>query len=84
MTTASERLKAKLEEAGIPAREIKVMGRTILITTAGETSAKKWAELLGCFATVQAIAEGYDEPKDDRSVNNPKLIHVWRVLAQVG
>lgn len=74
-------LQAKLAEVDIPARDINCYGRQIMITTAGEESARRWADLVGKFSAVQSVTQGMD---DIRNVaGSLRHIKVWRVWATV-
>jgi hypothetical protein len=76
-------MRAKLAEAGIPYREIKVYGSQIMVTTTSAASAERWGTLLGKFATVRAVArEDLDETKESRP-GKKKYIKVWRTWATV-
>jgi uncharacterized membrane-anchored protein len=81
--TIQAQIKTTLAKAGIPAREIEVYGRQIVITSACQDTARDWAALLAKFATVRGIVETVDEAKDQshRTTIRPKYVKVWRTFA---
>lgn len=81
----SARIKAKLSQSGIPAKEIKVLGTNIIITAWSEDAAKRWASLLANFSTIRGIVKSID----DNVSNKPgqcvgrKYHDVWRTFAVI-
>lgn len=81
--TMQDRMKARLAQVGIPAREIKVYGSQIVITCLSSSAAEKWAVVLRKFATVRAIAkESLDETAESRP-NEKRYVRVWRTWATI-
>lgn len=86
MATLQERMKAKLAEAGIPARRIDVYGSQIMITCMSRKTANRWSSLVSKFATVRNVFESVDETADADRFPNERQKHtvkVWRVAAHV-
>lgn len=80
--TIQAQIKATLEKAGIPAREIEVYGRQIVITSACRDTAEKWGMLLGKFAKVRGIVETTDLAKVNKGTCMlPTRVKVWRTFA---
>lgn len=79
--TAQQQLKEKLEQAGIPFRDIECYGRQIVVTSQCVETANKWARLLAQFAKVRGVIRSVDYvgPK----VTRRKTIDVWRTFAAV-
>lgn len=82
--TLQQRMQAKLAQSGIPWREIKVFGSSILITCQSRDTAQRWASLLAQFARVTGVGEGYDEAKVSKGTCLlPSKVAVWRVGARI-
>lgn len=90
------KMKEKLEETGIPHKQIECYGRQIVITAWAPDAASKWSSLLRRFANVRSIVETMDETKNSREIvekmiaanpglvlNNKRFHRVWRVFATV-
>jgi hypothetical protein len=84
MTSPQERMTTTLAKAGIPYRGINCYGQQIVVTTKGEATARKWAELLARVATVRGVLKSVDYAKENRNtVLKPTTIEVWRVFARI-
>jgi hypothetical protein len=90
--TPQQKLQAKLAQAGIPAKEIKVYGSQIMVKTWSLSAANRWADLLSKFASrVRKPVESIDYTKDARSFfkANPGIVksvvthRVWLVGASI-
>jgi hypothetical protein len=89
--TLQQRMKAMLEKSGIPFKKIDCYGSQIVITAWSEDAARKWAVLLGQFATFRGITHGMDKTQDDSAIRkaNPGLVKanffhdVWHVFASI-
>lgn len=82
--TVQLKLKATLENAGIPYKEINCYGRQIVITSRSSKAANKWAVLLAKFATVRGVVKASDEAKENKkTVLNPSVVKVWRTFATI-
>jgi hypothetical protein len=83
--TVQAQIKALLSKSGIPAKEIEVYGSQIVITSAGEASARKWAALIAKFAKIRGVIEAYDEVKQPTTGTclHPQMVKVWRVFAAI-
>jgi hypothetical protein len=82
--TPQEKMKAKLEKAGIPAKEIKVYGSQIMITVAGKESSDKWQMLLNNFCRRVLNTKTIDYAKENKSsCLCPTMIDVYRVWGTV-
>lgn len=80
--TIQAQIKETLAKAGIPAREIEVYGRQIVITSACRDTAQKWGALLAKFAKVRGIVETIDEAKVQKGTClNRTYVKVWRTFA---
>lgn len=82
--TLQERMRATLERAGIPARQIDVYGSQIMVTCQGRETAQRWASLLAQFATRVRTVESLDYVKKNRgTVLRPTTLRVWRIGATI-
>lgn len=67
MQTTQQKLKAALEQAGLPYKQIECYGSQIVITAHSQDSAIKWGLLLARFAKVRrAGLEALDEAVEQR------------------
>lgn len=85
MATIQQEIKATLERAGLPFKQIQVYGSQIVVTVVARDSANRWSQLLGKFAKVRGITESLDE-KHDATHGTPvsqKYTRVHRVFAVV-
>lgn len=80
--TVQQRMRAKLEQAGIPFREIKVYGSQIMITALSEGAAQRWTSLLSKFAKVRGAKESLDETEKS-TPNQKRYVRVWKIWATV-
>lgn len=85
MTTPLDKMKARLEQTGIPAKEIKCYGSQIMVTAFGRPAAEKWFLLLSQFCST---VRGPLESTDDCKVNNDprrsqKFVTVYRVWGTI-
>lgn len=80
--TTQERMKNKLYEAGIPAKQIEVYGSQVMVTCKGKKSAERFNALLHTFCRKVVMAESID---DVQSKPNAKLEYhkVWRVWGTI-
>ncbi len=84
METPQQRMKAKLESCGIPAKRVDVYGSQIMITAWSRGAAEKWASLLSRFAKVSRVIESMDYAKENKNtVLLPSAVKVWRVGATI-
>jgi len=87
MTTLQAQMKAKLEQAGIPYREVKCYGQQVMITALSRSAAVKWAGLLRKFCgNVRRPYEGIYYTAHSNRYPNEKRYHtisVWRVWATI-
>ena len=82
--TIQQRMRAKLEQAGLPFKAVEVYGRQIVVTAWSHKSALQWNELLGMFCTVRRIVKTADEAKENKgTVLLTTMIPVWRVFAAI-
>lgn len=87
--TTQQKMKAVLEQAGIPAREISVYGSQIVVKALSRATAEKWVLLLGKFAKVRRIVESLDERKvavpheHDMTTTEVGYVKVWLVGAVI-
>lgn len=84
MAALNARMKAKLEQAGIPFKDIEVYGSQIVVTSFCRDSAGKWATLLAKFAKVRGVIETLDDAVRNRgTVLRPSKVRVWRTFAVI-
>jgi hypothetical protein len=91
--TPQEKMKAKLESLPIPAKEVRVYGSQIVVTTYTRDAAEKFAAVIAKFATVRSIIDSVDDLKDQKAAytrrNDPGLVkeyfrqNVCRVFARI-
>lgn len=82
--TTQEKMKSKLEQSGIPYKEIKCYGSQIMVTAWCQTSAEKWHSLLSKFAKIRGMGESVDYDKiNTNTVMRPSYHFVWRVWATI-
>lgn len=87
--TIQQQMKATLEKAGIPFREIQCYGSQIVITSQSEATAKKWAALLSKFAKVRGVIKSLDDRKtavdyqEGMSAKQMRYVDVWRTFAVI-
>jgi len=82
--TTQEKIKAKLEQVGLPYKKIDCYGRQIVVTSLGRDTASKWASVLGKFSKVKGVVRDYDYAKENkRSVLNPSIVPVWRIYSTI-
>ena len=90
--TTQDKLKAQLEKAGIPYKEIHCYGSQVMITAWSFKAAKEWANLLTKFCSGKVrVVESRDETKDPERIlkANPGLVkshfyhEVWRIGATI-
>lgn len=83
MAQIQQQMKATLERAGLPYRDIQCYGSQIVVTSTSEAAARKWALLLGKFAKVRGIVSSLDERKvaidqpHDMSSTDNKYVRVF-------
>lgn len=85
MQTPQQKMQCKLEEVGLPFKEIKVYGSQIMITSLCRSTAESWSQVLARFAKVRVAAKAC---LDDAALNKgtvlmPSKVHVWRTWATV-
>lgn len=85
MATIQQAMKAKLEGAGLPFKQIQVYGSQIVVTTVAHDSANRWSQFLAKFSKVRGITESLDEKHDATHGTPPskKYTRVHRVFATV-
>lgn len=82
--TTQEKLKQRLEQFGIPYREIKVYGSQITVETYGREAADKFASIIANFATIRGLLETTVDAKENKgSVMNPTKIRIYRLYARI-
>lgn len=82
--TTQKKMEALLASAGIPAKEIRVYGQQIMITTWSEDAARRFAGLVGAFARVRRVWESMDDNAENRNtVLRPTKHVVWRMAAVI-
>ena len=82
--TIQEKIKQRLEQFGIPHREIKVYGSQITVEIFGREAAEKFASVIANFAKVRGVIETTVDAKENRgSVMNPTKIRVYRLYARI-
>lgn len=82
--TIQKQMKAQLENAGLPFREVKCYGSQIVVTSLSRDAANKWALLLAKLATVRGITESVDyAQRNTNTVLHPSTVRVWRTFARV-
>lgn len=80
----AKKMQAKLEQAGIPHKEIQCYGDQIVVTAWSRNAADKWASLLSRFATVRRIVETIDCDKVNTNTTlRPSTHKVVRVFARI-
>ena len=85
MQTSQQKLKAALERAGLPYKQIECYGSQIVITAHSQDSAIKWGLLLSRFAKVRrAGLEALDEAVEQKGTClNRTYVKVWRTFATI-
>lgn len=82
--TVQAAIKATLEKAGIPAKEVKVYGSQIMIVCWSRDAADKWAVLIAKFAKVRGVVESIDYNEVNRNtVLRPTSHKVWLVAGVI-
>ena len=87
--TTQQKIKATLETAGLPFRDIQCYGTQIVVTSQSDEAARKWAVLLGKFAKVRGITKSLDERKvaieqpHNVSTMDAKYVQVFRTFAVI-
>lgn len=85
MTTATpqQQIKATLESAGIPYKQIDVFGSQIIVTAWSHHAAKRWGILLARFTSkVRGIVKSLDQTVESEG-RKPEYVAVWRVGAMI-
>lgn len=78
--TPQEKIKAKLEQTGIPAEEIKVYGSQIMITARCFDTANRWASVLCRFSHVRGPIQSFAYNKvNQNTCLRPSTHEVWLV-----
>lgn len=80
--TIQEKMKTKLEESGIPAKEIRVFGSQVMITCKGKRSAERFNTLLSTFCRKVRLNESLDEVRNMPNAK-PSYLKVWRVWGTI-
>lgn len=79
-----EQIKQRLEQFGIPHREIKVYGSQITVETYGREAADRFALVIANFAKVRGVIETTVDAKENQgSVMNPTKIRIYRLYARI-
>lgn len=82
--TIQQRMKAKLEQVGLPYKEVKVFGGQIIITSHCRDTAERWSSVLAKFARVQNVLEAIDDAKVNKNTTlRPSKVTVWRTYARI-
>lgn len=77
-------MKQKLESLNIPAKEIKVFGKSIIVTCFSKDAADKWIMTLNNFARVRGAVESLDGAIENSGTTLcPSMVKVWRVGAAI-
>ena len=80
--TPQSKMQAKLAGLGIPAKEIKVYGRQIMVTCGSGAAARQWMSVLYDLASKVRVGESLQPAKRNRGTClHPTQIKVWRVWA---
>lgn len=83
-STIQQQMKAKLEQAGIPYKQIECYGSQIVITSHCEKTARRWAFLLSHFSRVRGVIKALDDAQVNKgSVLCPSTVVVWRTFARI-
>lgn len=85
MTAAAVAALRRLRAAGHPAKDVKVAGRSIIVTCASRSAADRWWVALRRFcATVHGPVEAKRHAAVNRNtVLSPSLVRVWVVGGRV-
>ena len=91
--TIQEQLKAELEKAGLPYKEIQVYGSQIVITSWSRDAAVRWSSLLSRFAKIRGTVKSVDYTEDttyQRKLHPGYVVQdsffkheVWRTFATI-
>lgn len=82
--TPQQRIKATLQRAGIPAKQIDVYGSQIMITAWSQDAARKWFRLLQQFcSTTRQPLESTDDNKAQKGTRLVEFHKVWRVWGTI-
>jgi len=76
--TKQQEMKSKLEQIGLPYKEVECYGSQIVVTAHSVESANKWAMILSRFAKVRRAALESLEQTVER-----KYVKVWRTYAVI-
>ena len=81
--TIQQKMRATLERAGIPYKQIDVYGRQIVVTSWCMESANRWAILIQQFATLRGVIKS----RDDNVTQQGRRLHesheVWRTFGVI-
>jgi hypothetical protein len=78
------RMQQKLEQIGLPYKQIEVYGRQIVVTSTCRATADKWASLIGKFATFRGVTESIDYCKEQKGTCLlPTTTKVWRTFGAI-
>lgn len=83
MRTVQDAMQRTLEACNIPHREIKCYGSQITIECASYHTAERWSHILGKFAKIRGIVKDYVEKSDNKNVNMPDCVEVYRLYGTV-
>lgn len=82
--TTQQKIKATLEQSGLPYHEIACYGSQITVECYSDEAAKKWAALLAKFAKIRGtIKTTIDAVANKGTCLNPTQRIIWRVYAAI-
>lgn len=86
MSKPQNKMKAKLETAGIPFKEVEVYGNQIVVTAWSKDAADKWQVLLAKFAKIRGAIQSMDYAQDQtcrKGRLETRMVDVFRVYAAI-
>jgi len=82
--TSQEKMKQKLLNLGIPAKEIKCYGSQIMVTVIGKETSEKWQMILNNFCSRVLSSKTIDYAKENKGTClNPTVVDVYRVWGTI-
>lgn len=84
MGQLQQQMKAKLEQLGVPFKQVECYGSQIVVTSHCRETADRWAALLSRFSRVKGVIETYDDAVINRNtVLLPSKVKVFRTFAVI-
>ena len=79
-----DKVKALLEKVGLPFIEIEVYGNQITVECKAEKTSRRWAGIIGKFATIRGVIKTTRESKKNtNTVLLPDRYEIYRVYAKI-